>query len=220
MNDNFNSIDNREIQMRKSSVVQERAGLVAVHMYKQYLDFQHSLLNTNDAFLKIVDNINQIIEYLKQSFSVRNVPVQNINCEVDSSKTVAIVNILWHTISFTTRFNNIPKALQRVNDASPQFCGRIFAVNGNLYQMLEGTPANDTEGQIKILLDKEIASLYLPAEKTQSAIMTIKHMDNKEYYIGQTDAARDFTLKVIEIICAGGNFHEQLPKSSFTFPKF
>jgi len=219
--DNFDSLDNREIQLRKSSVVQERAGLVAVHMFKQYLDFQHSLMNTSDAFSKIIDNIALIIEQLKQSFSVRNVPVQNITCEIDSAKTVAVVNILWHTLSFTTRFNNVPKALQRVNDSSPLFCGRIFALNGNYYQILEGVSPNNYDEQIKILLDKEIASLYLPAEKNQSAIMTIKHMDNKEFYINQSDAARDFTLKVIEIVCAGGSFHEQVQKNPFpTFPKF
>ncbi len=220
MKDNFESLDNLELQMRKSSVVQERAGLVAVHMYKQYLEYQHSLINTNDTFLKIIDNISQIIEYLKQSFSVRNIPTQNITYEVDSGKTVIVMNILWHTISFTTRFNNVPKALKRVNDSSPLFCGRIFALNGNVYQILNDINKDDYEAQIKMLLEKEIASLYIPHDKNQNAIMTIRHMDNKEFYQSQVDAGRDFLLKVVEIVCAGGNFHEQLPKSQFPFPKF
>ena len=41
------------------------------------------------------------------------------------TKTLAIVNVLWHKISFTCRFNNSPKALPTKN-GSPMFCGRIF----------------------------------------------------------------------------------------------
>jgi len=58
-------------------------------------------------------------------------------------------------------------------------------------------------------LDNEIASLYIPAEKNQSVIMTIRHKDNQEHFLTHVDAPRDFLLKVIEIICAGGQFHEQ-----------
>lgn len=199
--------------MRKSSVVQERAGLVAVHMYKQFLDFQQSTHFCNDSFMKIIDNMQQVVEYLKQSFSVRNIPVQNVNFEVDNSKTVAQINILWHTISFTNRFNNAPKALPRAT-SSPLFCGRIFALNGNFYNIVKDLP--DYESQMRAMLDNEIASLYVPAEKNQSAIITIRHKDNQEFLVNQVDASREFLLKVIEIVCAGGQFHEQI-KSKFDF---
>ena len=51
--------------------------------------------------------------------------------------------------------------------------------------------------------------LYVPAEKNQGTIMTIRHKGNQELYISQLDAAREFLLKVIEIVCAGGEFHKQ-----------
>ena len=128
MKNNFDSLDNLETQMRKSSVVQERAGLVAVHMYKQYLDYQNSTLNTNEAFLKIIDNAGQVAEYLKQSFSVRNIPTQNIICEVDPNKTVLTMNILWHTISLTNRYNLIPYNF--LNNCKPSaFYINDFGVN-------------------------------------------------------------------------------------------
>lgn len=206
MQNSFDSLDSLEIQMRKSSVVQERAGLVAVHMYKQFLDFQQSGQNTNEAFGKIVENMKQVIDYLKQSFSVRNIPTQNVNFEVDSTQTVAMVNILWHTISFTNRFNITPKALP-VEGRAPLFCGRIYALNGNYGNLVKD--AVDQESQTKMLLDNEIASLYIPAEKNQSAIITIRHKDNQEFLVSQVDASREFLLKVIEIVCAGGQFHEQ-----------
>ena len=196
MANNFESLNNLEDNIRKSSVVQERTGLVAVHMYKQFLDFQKSTQNTAEIFIKMADIMNQVVESLKQSFNVRNIPSGNIYCEIDSTKTVATINILWHTISFTSRFNIAPKALPREGQP-PLFCGRIFAVNG--------------------MLDNEIASLYVPAEKNQSVIMTIRHKDNQESFLSHVDAPRDFLLKVIEIVCAGGQFHEQNPKTNFFF---
>ncbi|MCD8025304.1 MAG: hypothetical protein LUE64_07200 [Candidatus Gastranaerophilales bacterium] len=214
MADNFESLNNLEEHVRKSSVVQERTGLVAVHMYKQFLDFQKSTQNTAEIFVKMGDVLNQVVDSLKQSFSVRNIPSGNIYCEIDSTKTIATINILWHTISFTSRFNISPKALPR-NGQTPLFCGRIFAVNGNYLNLMQGV--NDYDGQVKVLLDNEIASLYVPAEKNQNVIMTIRHKDNQESLLSHVDSPRDFPLKVIEIVCAGGQFHEQNPKNKFFF---
>jgi hypothetical protein len=214
MKNNFDSLDNLEVQMRKSSVVQERAGLVAVYMYKQYLEFQQSNLSTSETFGEIIKNTQQVVEYLRQSFSIRNIPVQNINSDIDNTKTIALLNILWHTISFTSRFNYLPKALPRT-DRTPLFCGRIFAINGNFYHITKNIDQNDQDSLLKSMLDNEIASLYIPAEKTQNAIITIKHKDNQEFYVSQVDAGREFLLKVVEIVCAGGNFHEQGIKTHF-----
>ena len=206
MQNNFDSIDNLELNVQKSSVVQQRAGLIAVYMYKQFIEFHQATLNTNEAFNKILENLATVLEYIKQSLNVRNVPVQNISCVIDSSKTLAIVNILWHKISFTSRFNISPRALPS-KGGSPIFCGRIFAINGDFSQLIKET--DDYETQMNILLENEIASLYVPSEKNQGCVMTLRHKDDQESYIAQSDAPRDFLLKVVEIVCAGGEFHKQ-----------
>ncbi|MBR1617570.1 hypothetical protein IJ670_05395 [bacterium] len=206
MQNNFDSLDNLEIRSQQSSVVQQRAGLVAVYMYKQFIEFHQATVNTNDAFFRILENLSEVIEFLKQSLNVRNVPVQNVKATVDNSKTLAIVNILWHNITFTSRFNISPKALSQKN-GTPLFCGRIFAINGDFTKLINET--DDYEKQFDIALNNEIASLYIPAEKTGGAIMTIRHKDNQEIYVSQVDAPREFLLKVIEIVCAGGEFHKQ-----------
>ena len=42
--------------------------------------------------------------------------------------------------------------------------------------------------------------------------------DNQEILISQLDAPREFLLKVIEIVCAGGEFHKQnTKKNAFPF---
>ena len=206
MQNNFDSLDNLELQVQKSSVVQQRAGLVAVYMYKQFMEFHQAMVNTNDTFSKILENLAVVLEYLKQSLNIRNVPVQNVTCSVDSTKTLAIVDVLWHKISFTCRFNISPKALPQKN-GSPMFCGRIFAINGDITKIIKED--DDYEKQMDSLLAHEIASLYVPAEKNQGTVMTIRHKGNQELYISQLDAPREFLLKVIEIVCAGGEFHKQ-----------
>ncbi|MBQ7286164.1 MAG: hypothetical protein IJW73_00210 [Candidatus Gastranaerophilales bacterium] len=210
-NNNFNSLDNLELQVQKSSVVQQRAGLVAVYMYKQFIEFHQATVNTNDMFGKILENLTIVLEYLKQSLNIRNVPVQNVTCTIDSTKTLDIVNVLWHKISFTCRFNISPKALPQKN-GSPMFCGRIFAINGDFTELIK--EEDSYEQQMDILLANEIASLYVPAEKNQGTTMTIRHKDNQEIYISQLDAPREFLLKVIEIVCAGGEFHKQNTKKT------
>ena len=39
--------------------------------------------------------------------------------------------------------------------------------------------SDDIDTQLDCILENEIASLYVPAEKTRGTIMTIKHKDNK-----------------------------------------
>lgn len=215
MQNNFDSIDNLELNVQKSSVVQQRASLIAVYMYKQFIEFHQATVNTNDTFTKILENLATVLEYLKQSLNVRNVPVQNITCAIDSTKTLAIVNILWHKISFTSRFNVSPKAL-RTKNGSPMFCGRIFAINGDFSQIIKED--DSYEAQMDKLIENEIASLYIPAERNQGCVMTMSYKNNQELYVSQPDAPREFLLKVIEAVCAGGEFHKQdNKKSGFIF---
>ncbi len=212
MANSFDSLDNLELSVRKSSVIQERMNLVSTHMYKQFLEYQHSNVNMAEVFVKMVDNMNTTVEYLKQSFSARGIPTQNIYYSVDASKTVATLNILWHTISFTTSQNDKPQALYRENEL-PLFAGRIMALKGNYQDILNENP----EDKIQALLEHEIASLYVPAEKTQSSIIKIKHLGNREFYINQMDSSREFLLKVIETICGGGLYHEESVRRTISF---
>ena len=132
--ENFNST---ETSFRKSSLIQERIGLVSTHMYKQFLDYQHAMLNTTENFSEMIDNLKDIADSLKQSFSSRGITTENIYVEHDKDKSVVVINILWHTISLTTRCNYEPQALHR-EGATPMFSGRIMAINGNYNELMDG----------------------------------------------------------------------------------
>lgn len=201
MNGNF---DDLETNARKSAVIQERMSLVSSHMYKQFLEYQQSNANTAILFDKMVENMVLTVEYLKQSFTTRGVPAGNISCEYDKARHIAVMNILWHSITFASNMKDSPKALQREKDA-PLFTGRIIAIKGKLPELIHGFN-EETEQK---LLDLEVASLYVPADKSAKTIIKIRHLGNQEFYINQQEAPREFLLKVVETICGGGNYHKE-----------
>lgn len=208
----YENFNNSETVIRKSALIQERIGLVSTHMYKQFLDYQHATMNTTEIFSEMIDDLKAIADSLKQSFSSRGITTENIYVNYDKDKSVAVINILWHTISFTTRCNYEPQALQREGNA-PMFSGRIMAINGNYNELIEGIKSrNDMMG---MLLEKEIASLFVPADKTQNSIFKIRHLTNREFFLNSADASREFVLKVIETICGGGLYHEEGKRKSF-----
>lgn len=212
MSQGYENFNNTETSFRKSSVIQERIGLVSAHMYKQFLDYQHATLNTAEIFSEIIENLKATSDSLKQSFSSRGITTENIYVEADKDKSVVVINILWRTISLTTRCNYAPQALHR-ETATPMFSGRIMAINGNFYELTEGLKSrNDI---MEVLLDNEVASLYVPADKSQNSILKIRHRGNREFFLSNVDASREFVLQVIELICGGGLVHEEGSRKSF-----
>ncbi len=212
MLNNYESFDNSETSSRKSALIQERVGLVSTHMYKQFLDYQHATINTNEIFAQMIDNINEVIDILKESFSSRGLTTQNIYVDTDAQKSVIMMNILWHKISFTTRCNFSPQVLYREN-LNHMFSTRIMAIRGNYNELMTGT--NDHNEEMARLLEEEVASLFVPPETTHSAILKIRYLGGRELLLNQTDAPREFVLKVIESVCGGGFYHEEGKRKSF-----
>ena len=205
MDNNFNSFDNLETSIRKSSVIQERINLVSTHMYKQFLEYQRSTMNSSEMFVKIADNMEATVEYLKQSFSARGVSTDSIYFEQNDDKSVIVLHILWHTISFTTRWNNQPQALYRGVEA-PMISNRIIAIKGDFFEITKNIEESE---KLSAVLEQEVSSLFIPAERGQNCIIKINHLGNREFYINHMDAPREFLLKVIETICGGGVYHEE-----------
>ena len=212
MSQGYENFNNMETSFRKSTLIQERIGLVSTHMYKQFLDYQHATMNTTEIFAEMIDNLKAIAETLKQSFAARGITTENIYVEHDKDKSIVVINILWHTISLTTRCNFEPQALFR-EGAAPMFSGRIMAINGNYNELMEGK--HNRNDMMEILLDKEVASLYVPADKSQNSIFKIRHLANREFFLNSTDASREFVLKIIETVCGGGLYHEEGSRKSF-----
>lgn len=208
----YESFNNSETSFRKSTLIQERIGLVSTHMYKQFLEYQHATLNSTEIFAEMIENLKAIADSMKQSFASRGITAENIFVEHNKDKSVVVINILWHTISLTTHCNYEPQALFREGNA-PMFSSRIMAINGNYNELMEG--AKTRHEMMERLLDKEVASLFVPADKAQNSIFKIRHLSNREFFLNSSDASREFVLKVIETICGGGLYHEEGSRKSF-----
>ena len=212
MTGSFENFDSTEASFRKSSVIQERVNLVSTHMYKQFLEYQRASVNGDEIFAKMINNLQEIVSSLKMAFSSRGVTAQNISLDYDSQKTVVVMNILWNKMSFTTRCNFSPQALYRENNL-PLTSMRIMAIKGDYNELMKG--AADSNEEMGRLLDNEVASLYIPAEQTQNAIFKVKNLSNREFFLPQLDAPKEFPLKVIEVICGDVKHHEEGTRKSF-----
>ena len=202
------NFDDIETTTRKSAFIQDRMNLVSTHMYKQFVEYQQSNANTAVLLGKIAENMALTVEYLKQSFNARGIPTQNIYFEYDKQRHIAVINILWHSITFAANMKDSPKALDRTKDLPSLIKGRIFAVKGTVPELIHGFNP-ETEQK---LLDMEVASLFVPADKSAKAIIKIRRLGNQEFMFTQQDAPREFLLKVIEMVCGGGNQHKENSK--------
>lgn len=204
------NFDNLETTFGKSSVTQERISLVASHMYKQYLDSNNARFNGLQCFMEIYKEVQIIADLLKQTFAARNIPTQDICVYTDRDKNYITLNILWQKITFSTKYNKTAQYLERDMGNSKMLSFRIMAINGGFDELMK----NSDEEEMEIMLTNEVASLYIPAEKNQIAIMTVKSLLNKEFSLSPVDASKEFVLKVIELVCGGGIVHQKKPKKT------
>ena len=168
--------------------------------------------NTSEIFAHIVESSKDFIEIIKQSFAARSVATENIWVKINPKVPAVTVNILWNTYSFTMRCNFKPQAYSGENKSS-FISGRIMAIKGDYSKLISGAKNSDEE--MAILLENEIASIYVPENKMQNVILKAKHRANKEFQLTQLDAGREFMLLVSESVCGSPMYHEEGSRKSF-----
>ena len=211
MTDSYNSFNNSS-SLRNSPAIKERVSLISVLMYQQFCEYQHSNENTSEIFAHIVESSKDFIEIIKQSFAARSVATENIWVKIDPKVPAVTVNILWNTYSFTMRCNFKPQAYSGENKSS-FISGGIMAIKGDYSKLISGAKNSDEE--MAILLENEIASIYVPENKMQNVILKAKHRANKEFQLTQLDAGREFMLLVSESVCGSPMYHEEGSRKSF-----
>lgn len=186
--------------------IQQKVDILAAHMQKQLKEHEAAMRNTCQVFEYLLQDLDNFADCFREAFEERQTDGSGsrIQNQTDPDRSVGILHILWHVISFTTRGNTKPLALNRPG-RPPLFTGRIIALNGDFLD----TRSNLHLASFGDLIHREVASLYVPADPAAPAVMSIKHLAGEELYFHQADAPRRFLLKVVEIICGGGFFHEQ-----------
>ena len=189
---------------RQTSVALERINDVSSHMLSQYMDFKNSSVNANDVMKSIYDNIDSVADYFKQTFAARGISTESIFCQRDDATQSLLMSVLWQKIGFTTILNNKPMALHR-QDGRKMICHRILATKGDCIKIVRENPEN----YVSKLLEAEVASLYIPANKNDSCEMRVRHLSNEIHTLNQQVAAEEIFLKVIEYTCGGGSLHTE-----------
>ena len=189
---------------RQTSMALERINDVASHMLSQYSDFKNSSVNAMEMMKSIYDNMESVADYFRQTFSARGISVDSIYCQKDEQTQSILMSILWQKVGFTMILNDKPLALHR-QDGKKMICYRILATKGDCINIIRDNPEN----YLSKLLEAEVASLYIPANKSDSCEMRVRHLSNEIHTINQQFAAKEFFLKVVEYTCGGGSLHTE-----------
>lgn len=209
MSNSYNNFDSNNFD--RNSMIKQRVSEVTAYMYKQFCDYQHINENTSEIFANMANVAKEVVEQLKQSSASRGVATENIWVKFDTKVPAIIINVFWLQYSFTMRCNFKPQALFREGSTS-LYSGRIMAVKGDYFVAVANAKTPDAE--MACLLDKELASLYVPANKMENAIIKARY-GSKEIPLNQTDAGREFVLKITESIVTDTMYHEEGARKSF-----
>lgn len=209
MSNSYNNFDSNNFD--RNSMIKQRVSEVTAYMYKQFCDYQHINENTSEIFANMANVTKEVVDQLKQSFASRGVATENIWVKFDTKVPAIIINVFWLQYSFTMRCNFKPQALFREGSSS-LYSGRIMAVKGDYFDAVAN--AKNPDAEMAGLLDKELASLYVPANKMESAIIKARY-GSKEIPLNQTDAGREFVLKITESIVTDTMYHEEGARKSF-----
>lgn len=178
--------------------IRKHIDFMASHMFFQLQEYEAAQKRTAGMFEQLLRQLEQVVVTFQQSFIKREVPASGIYAQIDADRSIGILHLLWHTISFVSRGNTKPMALGR-NGRDPMFSGRIVAIMGDYRDMAHADYAD--------ILEEELASLYIPASPAQPAVMRFAHRKD-ELFFHQADATQQFLMKLLEAVCAGGYFHE------------
>lgn len=192
------------VKQQNTQLMCKKIDTIATHMTQQLSEHEMAMKSTQQVFNALLDELPKVKGYFKTAFQQQALDEGRIYTEIDPDRSIGILNILWHTITFTTRANTKPLALFRQGN-TPLFTGRILAMRGDFQDI---SYRYETQ-QFSDLLPFELASLFVPASPYEPAILKIPHMGQEELYVKQEEASDVFLMKCIEMVCGGGFLHEE-----------
>ncbi len=184
--------------------MRKRIDFMASHMFNQLKEHEAAQKRTAILFEQLLCQLEETVTSFQDAFFRRDIPTGSIYAQIDADRSVGILHLLWHTLSFTTRGNTCPMALKR-KGRDPLFAGRIIALLGDYRDNVHQLNSQDYPD----VLEDELASLYIPASLTQPAVMRFRYRD-EEYFFHPAEATQQFLLKILETVCGGGYYHENM----------
>jgi hypothetical protein len=199
-----NAMETITPEEKAQQLLEKRISLLAGHMTHQSSLHEKAMENTRRLFNELLDELPAVCQLFTEALGSRRMETGRVYSEVDPDRSIGVLNVLWHCLSFTSRGNTKPLALHRTG-GDPQFTGRILAIRGDFQDLAHRYETTDFTD----LLPFELASLYVPADPFSPAILRVPHLGLEEEYLDQRTASRVFVMKTVEMVCSGGFLHEQ-----------
>ncbi|MCR5260443.1 MAG: hypothetical protein K6C94_01245 [Candidatus Gastranaerophilales bacterium] len=196
----------------QTSVTLERINDVASSMLAQHAEFKNSAANASEIIENIYKNMEYVSEYFKQTFSARGISTESVYCKREEDIQTILMSVLWEKLSFTLILNDFPSAIIK-QDNKKYICHRIVATKGDCSKIIRENPDNYASK----LLDAEIASLYVPANKNDLCELRVRYLSNEIHKINQSEAAKEFFLLVLEYTCKSVKLHSEREFSSMFY---
>ncbi|MBX2861716.1 MAG: hypothetical protein KTR14_10825 [Vampirovibrio sp.] len=184
--------------------MKSRINDVAGFLVRRQQQHDRALKNTQRIFDGLLDDLHPVCNFFKEAMQGSGLPEQRIYADMDPDRSIGILNLCWHTLSFMARGNHLPMAVDRPN-REPLFTGRIVAISSDFADGSQQLHSGDFHD----VLQHEVASLYVPAASDEPVIMRIPHLGGEDLQFEPREAARQFLLKTVEMVCSGGAFHEK-----------
>lgn len=184
--------------------MENRLAMVAQHLAHEWHEHELARRQTDKLFAQILDLLPELTRRLQGAMVECQVPSRGIYHSIDGDRSMGILQLLWHPITFTTRGNIQPLALQRYGK-EPVLTGRIVALNLDFNDVAQDW----VEIDYGHLLQYEIASLYVPAQRDMPAVLKTHERPDDEIYIPQAEAPSQFLLRTLEQVSTAGIYHER-----------
>jgi hypothetical protein len=180
----------------------QQIDFLAAHLFHQIKAHESAQKRTAVMFEQLLRQLEEVVVTFRQSFLNRHLANGQVYACIDADRSIGILNLLWHTVSFTMRNNIKPMAMPR-KGRDPMFSGRIVAFLGDYHETVTAFQSQE----YRDLMEDELASLFVPASPEQPAVMRFRH-SRTELFFHQAEAPQQFLLTLLEALCSGGYYHE------------
>ncbi len=203
---------------RLPSWITQRVATLSAHLNQQQTDFQAAQLQTRQVFNELLDALELMAESFRAEMAQHAQPTDRIYATIDPDRSIGILTLLWHSVSFSVCDQYQPLAVERRGHA-PLLACRIMATLGDYRHQhsLWETPET-TQGP------HEFASLFVPAPAapvgqahlpnalptlpSDTCLLRFTHTPG-DRYLAWDQVVPVFLSSVLDALCGGGMLHNQ-----------
>lgn len=190
----------------------QRVSFLSSHLNQQNDAFHAAQKKTQQLFNELLDSLELMADSFRTALRQPNQPTPNVHAIIDPDRSVGVLTLLWHNISFTVCDQYQPLAVERLGKPPLMAC-RIMATLGDYRHQHSLWETADTQ-----TAPHEFASLFVPSPEPPSAPTGIAPLMTEQCLLRFAHTTVDRTLpwdqvvpvflsSVLDALCGGGHLH-------------